>query len=107
MSNTIRAVVSVLALMLGAITLPVSAAEKLQPAVMTADTIGETTSVIFKSKITDMKVEELAAVAVGAAVVGSFVDMFFESGIGTIIGVAAGAALGSHWYEEGMWPFSH
>lgn len=106
MRTKMRAAVSALALVISAVTLP-AAADNLQPAVMTGDTVGNTTPVMFKSKLTDMKVEELAAIAVGAAVIGTFTDMFFESGIGTVIGIAAGAALGSHWYEEGMWPFSH
>lgn len=105
MRTTINAVISALMLCLGTITLPAVAADGIQPAVATIDNTGDFIPVIFKSGIKDMEVEEIAAIAAGAAVVGSLADMFFESGIGTILGVAVGASLGSHWYEEGWWPF--
>lgn len=100
-----RAVFVVLALMLGSVTMP-AVAEGLQSAVMTTDTgNGSAMPVIFKSNFRDMKVEEIAAIAAGAAVVGTAADLFFNNGWITVIAIAGGAALGSYWYEQELWPF--
>jgi hypothetical protein len=107
MRITVYVAMTVLTLYLGTMSLPVAATEYLQPTVMTIDNLNNFTPVVFKSDLNHMKVEEMVAIAVGAAVVGSMADMFFESGIGTIVGVVTGMALGSHWYEEGWFPFSH
>lgn len=108
MRAAFRVVVSALVLMLGVAALPASAAEGLQPAVVSAaSNEGVVTPVIFKSGFSHMKVEELVAIAVGAAIVGSAADMFLESGLATAIAVVAGAAIGSHWYEEELWPLGH
>lgn len=106
MYRMLRVTLPVFALIISAIALPVAAVDGLQPAVMTANTAsGSLMPVIFKSSIRDMKVEEIVAIAAGAAIVGSVADMFFNSGLATILAMTGGAALGSYWYEEELWPF--
>lgn len=91
-------------LLMGAFTTPATAG--LQPAIMSA-TIndGGVVPVIFKTSLGDMKVEEIAAIVVGAAIVGSIADMFFEGGVATILAITGGAAVGSYLYEEKLLPF--
>jgi len=98
--------------MLGAIAFPAAASEgpivtgSLQPAVMTTDLNGNLLMpVAFKSGLRHMSMEELVAIVAGAAAVGTAADMVFDGGAVTILGVVVGAALGSEWYEKGMWPF--
>lgn len=107
MRNMFRIILPLLVLFF-APAVPITASEGLQPAVMTTETsIDSFTPVIFKSGLRDMEVEEIAAIVAGAAVIGSIADMFFDSGLITILALTGGAALGSHWYEERMWPFDH
>jgi len=112
MRSALRVVTSILVLMMGAIALPAAAsegpmaAEGLQPAVMATDISGDPLMpVAFKSGLRHMSMEELVAIVAGAAVVGTAADWVFEGGAVTILGVVVGAALGSEWYEKGMWPF--
>ncbi|KOR27660.1 hypothetical protein TI03_06420 [Achromatium sp. WMS1] len=107
--NMLRMFVAVVGLMLGAVTLPTFATEGLQSTNMSASDTQATYSmpVLFKTDIRHMKVEELAAIVAGAAIVGTIADMYLDNGLFTILGITAGAILGNHWYEEGLWPFHH
>ncbi|KOR33310.1 hypothetical protein TI05_01805 [Achromatium sp. WMS3] len=107
MLNMLKSFIAVIILALGAIAMPASATEGLQSAHMSANSEAHATPVLFKSDIRKMKVEELAAIAAGAAVIGTIADMYLDSGLFTILGITAGAALGSYWYEEELWPFGH
>ncbi|KOR30501.1 hypothetical protein TI04_05550 [Achromatium sp. WMS2] len=97
---------AVLVLLASFAAVPALGADSLQPAVLNSNSTGGFVPVIFKSSFRDMKVEEVAAIAAGAAVVGTVADMFFDSGLVTMGAIAIGAAVGSYWYEEEMWPFS-
>jgi hypothetical protein len=106
MLNMFRVFVAAIALALGTVALPVSASEGLHTASMDGNSAAaHAMPVIFKSDFGHMKVEEIVAIAAGAAIVGTIADMYLDSGLFTILGVTVGAALGSHWYEEGYWPF--
>jgi hypothetical protein len=108
MRNLFRIFISVIVVGLGSFALPASASEGLQPTVMAASSSeAHAMPVIFKSDISHMKVEEIAAIAAGAAIIGTVADLYLDSGLFTILGITMGAALGSHWYEEGLWPFNH
>jgi hypothetical protein len=48
---------------------------------------------------------KVAAIIAGAVIVGTAADVTFSGGLFTVVGVVVGAALGSVWYERGMWPF--
>jgi hypothetical protein len=106
MRTILRVVVSILMLMVGAAALPAAAAEGLQPAVVTPSTAaGYAEPAAFNTGIRNITLGEVAAILGGAAIVGTAADMTFSGGVFTILGVVAGAALGSEWYERRMWPF--
>jgi hypothetical protein len=110
MRRDIRAAVTALVLM-GAVALPAAASEgpaaaTVQPAVLSSamdrDMLMPTA---FKSGFRHMSLEEVVAILAGAAAVGTAADWVFGGGTVTILGVVAGAALGSEWYERRIWPF--
>jgi len=106
MHTVLRIIVSFLVLMVGANALPAAASDGLQPAVVTQRTAaGYTAPVAFNTGIRNITLGEVAAILGGATVVGTAADMTFSGGVFTILGVVAGAALGSEWYERRMWPF--
>jgi hypothetical protein len=104
-------IVSLLVLVAGTVAWPAAAAEwpsgtgGLMPAVVLANTDnGVVTPVAFDPG--HMTSAQLAAIIVGAGVVGTAADMVFEGGaITTALGVVVGAFLGNEWYEKGYWPF--
>jgi hypothetical protein len=98
--------VSILMLMLGATALPVSAAEGVQPEVVSSGVAdGQAVPAAFNTGIRNITLGEVAAIIGGAAIVGTAADMGLSGGVFTILGVVAGAALGSEWYERRLWPF--
>jgi hypothetical protein len=106
MRAILRMVMSVFMLALGTIALPAAATEGLQATVMTAGVSdSQLTPVAFNTSIRTITLGEVAAIIGGATVVGTAADMVFNGGVFTVLGVVAGAALGSEWYERRMWPF--
>lgn len=107
MHSLVRTVFAILILMMGAFTLSATAGSGgVQPAVLTSDAdSGRFLPAAFKTNIRDMTLGEVAAIVGGAAVVGTAADMTFSGGFFTVLGAAAGAVLGSEWYERGWWPF--
>jgi hypothetical protein len=109
MRTVLRTVFAILILMMGAATLPATAASApaAQPAVLTTDTSSARfTPVAFNTDIRHISLAEAAAIIGGAVVVGTAADMAFSGGVFTALGAVAGAVLGSEWYERGMWPFN-
>jgi hypothetical protein len=113
MQTVSRMVALISLLVMGAIALPAAASQNapiapgLQSAVMMSEMEGGyTTPVAFKSGLRHMSLEEMGAVIVGAAVVGTAADLVFDGGLFGIVGVVVGAALGSEWYEKDLWPFN-
>jgi hypothetical protein len=112
MRTALRVIASIFMLMMGVVALPAAAsegsfaAEGLQPAVVLPGADGGAVMpAAFKSGLRHMSMEELVAIVAGAAVIGTAADWAFQGGALTILGVVVGAALGSEWYERGMWPF--
>jgi hypothetical protein len=111
MHHARRMIVSLLVLMAGIIALPASAAVSptgegsLLPAVVLADTDNNAIKpVAFDPG--HVTAAQLAAIVVGAAVLGTAADMLLEGGgITTVLGVVVGAVVGNEWYEKGYWPF--
>lgn len=105
MRTALQIFVSIFMLMIGAVSLPVAASEGFQPAVLIEGVPGEMTPVAFNTGIRNITLGEVAAIVGGAAIVGTAADVTLSGGIFTVLGVVAGAALGSEWYERRLWPF--
>lgn len=58
----------------------------------------------FLSEIQSMPTQRLAAIIVGGFVGGIVADSLIGGGLLTVLGVLAGASLGSEWYAQGWWP---
>lgn len=96
MRNLFKVLISVMVLMLGVASLPVSAATPVEGFQKTA---------LTSNDIKHMTLGQAAAIIGGAIVGGSVTDMVLDGTVFTIMGVVAGAVLGNEWYDRGMWPF--
>jgi len=113
MSTMLKVFMSALVLMLGAVSLPATAAVGststggFYTAVMDKGTVGgQFQSVsLNRSDIEHLSLAQAASIIGGAIVGGSIIDVVLDGTVFTIIGVIVGATLGNEWYERGMWPF--
>jgi hypothetical protein len=118
MRKLLQVVAPLLALLLGTVALPAAAAEAAagaSPATATATApaaaaqpaapAAPATAAPMAGSQHHFTAGKVAAIIAGAVIVGTAADMTLSGGIFTVVGVVVGAALGSVWYERGMWPF--
>jgi hypothetical protein len=86
--------------------------EGFQPAVLSSATAGGQFQPVvaldtgeIKGEIKRMTLGQAAAIIGGAIVGGTVADFLLNGTLYTLIGVVVGAALGSEWYDQGMWPW--
>ena len=110
MRTTSARLTTVLALLLGLVSLPANAAtptiEGFQSAVMNKGTVGsQYQEAAFNTDMQHLSLAQAAAILSGAVVGGTVADVLLDGTVFTLIGIVIGATLGSEWYERGMWPF--
>ena len=103
-----RKLVPVLALSLGLLAAPAVSQAQTLPAVMTCPAEAHATLASFPSSVHDVEnisVEQAVAIVGGAALGAFLVGQFVERGIVTLAGGLIGAVAGNAWFEKRNWPF--
>jgi hypothetical protein len=110
MRTVLKLIVALVTLLVGTATLPAMAEDLQPPTLQPAVEYGyaldrHTTPTAFRTGLHNITLGEVVAILGGAALLGTASDMALNGGVFTVLGVVAGAALGSEWYERRIWPF--